>query len=82
MGPKERAGLIPQPVKGMRMMWASMTEKPIARGAALPAVELELTAEFSTVITKRYVPMSSKRKAAPTSMRVLTVLRPMRKAGP
>lgn len=37
-GPNERAGLIPQPVKGMITRWASMTEKPMGQAASIPDV--------------------------------------------
>jgi len=82
IGPKERAGLIPHPVNGTRMMWHNITDHPMAIGAALPAADLGSTAEFRTVITKRKVPIISSKKAQPLETVGPTWLRPKLKAGP
>ena len=82
IGPNERAGLIPHPVNGTRIMWHKVTDHPMAIGAALPAVDLELTAEFRTVITKRKVPINSSKNAQPMETVSPTWLRPKLKAGP
>ena len=65
-GPRLRAGFMLPPVRPPKNMMPTDTVRPIATGARLPA--LPLTAAFITVLTRKNVPIISRKKAAATVM--------------